>query len=87
MKYRDLMEEFLNMDGHHEFKRLFPNFRITLVCDTVNLDGTRKQAFEGMKKSGELVHITWKVFLLKTRQMHKSFLDEAERLKRLDSEE
>jgi hypothetical protein len=87
VKYRDLMEEFLGMDGHEEFKRLFPNFRITLVCDTVKLDGTRKQAFEGMKKSGELTHITWKVFLLKTRQMHKSFLDEAERLKRIDSEE
>jgi Histidine kinase-, DNA gyrase B-, and HSP90-like ATPase len=87
VKYRDLMEEFLEMAGHEEFKRLFPNFRITLVCDTVKLDGTRKQAFEGMKKSGELTHITWKVFLLKTRQMHKSFLDEAERLKRIDSEE
>jgi hypothetical protein len=81
VKYRDLMDEFLNMDGHAEFKRHFPNFRITLVCDTVKLDGTRRAAFEGMKKEGQLLHITWKAFLLKTRQMHKSFLDEAERLK------
>ncbi len=81
VKYRDLMDEFLNMDGHGEFKKHFSNFRITLVCDTVTLDGTRRAAFEGMKKEGQLLHITWKVFLLKTRQMHKSFLDEAERLK------
>lgn len=84
VKYRDLMHEFLNMSGHEDFKRLFPEFRITLVCDGLKLDGTRRAAFEGMKKDGpgKLTHITWKVFLLRTRQMHKSFLDEAERLKR-----
>jgi len=82
VKYRDLMDEFLNLAGHEEFKRLFPEFRITLVCDGLKLDGTRRQAFEGMKKAGQLTHITWKVFLLRTRQMHKSFLDEAERLKK-----
>jgi hypothetical protein len=82
VKYRDLMDEFLNMAGHEEFKRLFPEFRITLVCDAVKLDGTRRAAFEGMKKAGQLTHITWKVFLLRTRQMHKSFLDEADRLKK-----
>jgi len=82
VKYRDLMEEFLNMAGHEDFKRLFPEFRITLVCDAVKLDGTRRAAFEGMKKAGQLTHITWKVFLLRTRQMHKSFLDEADRLKK-----
>jgi len=85
VKYRDLMDEFLNMDGHEEFKRLFPQFRITLVCDTVKLDGTSRQAVEGMKASGQLLHITWKAFLLRTRQMHKSFLDEAERLKKEES--
>jgi Histidine kinase-, DNA gyrase B-, and HSP90-like ATPase len=87
VKYRDLMEEFLNMAGHEEFKKLFPEFRITLVCDGINLDGTRRAVFEGMKKAGQLTHITWKVFLLRTRQMHKSFLDEAERLKKEDREE
>jgi hypothetical protein len=82
VKYRDLMDEFLNLSGHEQFKTLFPNFRITLVCDTVKLDGTHRQAFEGMKANGQLQHITWKAFLLRTRQMHKSFLDEADRLKR-----
>jgi hypothetical protein len=82
VKYRDLMDEFLNMPGHEEFKKYFPDFRITLVCDTVKLDGTRRAALEGMKKEGRLLHITWKTFLLRTRQMHKSFLDEADRLKK-----
>jgi hypothetical protein len=82
VKYRDLMDEFLNMDGQKEFKKHFPDFRITVVCDTVKLDGTRRQAFEGMKASGQLQHITWKSFLLRTRQTHRSFLDEAERLKK-----
>lgn len=87
VKYRDLMEDFINMDGHKEFKMLFPQFRITLVCDTVNLNGTRRAAFEGMKKNEQLTHITWRVLLLKTRQMHKSFLDEAERLKKQGRED
>lgn len=82
VKYRDLMDEFLNLTGHEDFKRLFPNFRITLVCDAVGLDGTHRQAFKGMIDSGQLQHITWKTFLLRTRQMHKSFLDEADRLKK-----
>jgi hypothetical protein len=82
VKYRDLMDEFLTMPGHEEFKKLFPEFRITLVCDAVNVDGTRRAALEGMKKESRLTHITWKAFLLRTRQMHKSFLDEAERLKK-----
>jgi len=82
VKYRDLMDEFLNLEGHKEFKKFFPDFQITLVCDGFSLDGTHKAAFEGMKNAGQLIHITWRAFLLKTRQMHKSFLDEAERLKK-----
>ncbi|MEK7996970.1 MAG: ATP-binding protein [Planctomycetota bacterium] len=81
VKYRDLMDEFLNTEGNKEFKRQFSDFRITVVCDGLKLDGTRRQALEGMKANGQLQHITWRSFLLRTREMHKSFLDEAERLK------
>ena len=86
-KYRDLMREFINAEGHQEFKALFPELHLTLVCDGLNLSPTYKTAFQGMKTSRELTHITWKVFLLRTRQMHKSFLDEADRLKKEVSEE
>jgi hypothetical protein len=84
IKYRNLMKEFLQMDGHDEFRKLFPEFRITLVCDGLKLDGTHQAAFDGIKKDseGQLTHVTWKAFLLKTRKMHKSFLDEADRLKK-----
>jgi hypothetical protein len=80
--YRDLMEEFLNKPGNEDFKRQFPHFKITVVCDGLKLGGTSRQAFEGMKTKGQLEHITWTVFLLRTQQMHKSFLAEAERLKK-----
>ena len=82
VKYSDLMEKFLNQEGNEVFKKTFPNFRITLVCDSVKLDGTHRKAFDGMKTNGLLTHITWNTFLLETRLMHKSFLHEAERLKR-----
>jgi Histidine kinase-, DNA gyrase B-, and HSP90-like ATPase len=82
VKYRDLMRAFLNEEGNEEFLRLFRTYQIILVCDHVSLDGTHGAALAGMKTSRELVHITWKAFLLKTRQMHKSFLDEADRLKK-----
>lgn len=81
VKYRDLMREFLNAEGQKEFKHLFRDFHITLVCDGTNLGSTHRTAFDGMVEAKQLTHITWKVFLLRTRQMHKSFLDEAERLK------
>lgn len=87
VKYRDLMDEFLNLSGHEAFKQVFPRFEITVVCDGFSLDGTHRQAFEGMKNAGQLTHITWRTFLLRTRQMHKSFLDEADRQKREASEE
>ncbi len=85
VKYCDLMDEFLNAPGQENFKRFFPDFKITLVCDGTKLDGTHSRAFNGMKKDEKLVHITWGVFLFNTRQMHKSFLDEAERLRRESS--
>lgn len=80
--YRDLMREFLNSPGNDEFRRLFPNCHITLVCDALKLNGVHSQAFGSLKKDGELTHVTWKVFLLRTRKMHQAFLNEAERQRR-----
>jgi hypothetical protein len=80
--YHDVMEEFLNKKGHEEFLKLFNNFHITLVCDGLSLTGAQKGAFNGMNASGRLSHITWTVFLMRTRKMHEEFLKEAERQKR-----
>jgi hypothetical protein len=79
--YVDLMDDFLSLEGHEEFKRLFPDFHVTLVCDNIKLKSVHKTAFEGLKKDGRLTHITWRTFLLRTRKMHESFLNEAERQK------
>lgn len=81
MKYRDLMAEFLDTKGHEEFKTLFPRFHITLVCDGLKLTSVYKQAFDSLTKDGVLTYITWKTFLLRTRKMHESFLQEAQRQK------
>jgi len=84
-KYAELMEEFLNLQGNHEFKEKFPRFRITLVCDGLGLSGSQKRAFDGMRKDLILEHITWTGFLLRTKQMHEAFLKEAERQRKLAS--
>ncbi|MCY2953158.1 MAG: ATP-binding protein [Planctomycetota bacterium] len=77
--YVELMEEFLSMPGHEEFKAMFPDFHVTLVCDDLNLKGVYKTAFEGLKNQRRLTYITWSTFLLRTRRMHEEFLKEAER--------
>lgn len=82
-KYYELMRDFLNAPGNEEFKRKFPNFHITLVCDHLNLSGVHRSAFDGLQNEGKLKHITWSVFLLRTRLMHQDFLNEAKRQKTL----
>lgn len=80
--YVELMDEFLDAQGNDEFRELFPEFHVTLVCDGIKLTGVHKTAFEGLKNQKKLIHINWKTFLLRTRKMHESFLNEAERQKR-----
>ena len=79
MKYVNLMSDFLDEPGNKEFKKLFPAFHVTLVCDKIALRGVHKEAFQGLKDRGRLTHITWATFLLRTRKMHEAFLAEAER--------
>lgn len=81
--YVELMEEFLQQPGNQEFRKIFSEFHVTLVCDKVALTGVHKTAFDGMKASETLTHITWTTFLLRTRKMHEAFLTEAERQKRV----
>jgi len=77
--YVTLMREFLEAPGNQEFKRLFPEFHVTLVCDKITLKGVHKTALDGLKHDKLLTHITWQIFLLRTRKMHEAFLREAER--------
>lgn len=83
VKYYDLMEKFLSEPGNAEFKALFPNYHITLVCDGLALTGSAKAAFDGYKARRALTHVNWKTFLLRTRRAHEEFLNEAERQRKL----
>jgi hypothetical protein len=77
--YHNEMEAFLHKKGHEEFLNVFDTFHITLVCDDLALKGSQKIAFEGLQANGRLTHVTWTVFLKRTRKMHEAFLKEAER--------
>ncbi len=77
--YHNEMQAFLKKKGHEEFLKVFEDFHITLVCDDLALKGSQQIAFEGLHNNGRLTHVTWTVFLKRTRGMHEAFLNEAER--------
>lgn len=81
--YRNLMQEFLAAEKNKEFVKLFPDFHITLVCDGIKLKPAYQEGFRSLIKEKQLTHISWEVFLLKTRKMHQSFLDEAAKMQRI----
>ena len=76
--YHDCMESFLQQNA--EFKKRIQDFHITLVCDDVALSGSQNAALRYMTK---LTRLTWRDFLLRTETVHKDFLAEAGRQKRL----
>ncbi len=81
--YIDTMGKFLDLPGHKEFRDIFKRFFVTLVCDEVGLTGAQKRAFESYQQDGMVEHITWTNFLRRTQHMHKDFLEEANRQKKL----
>lgn len=80
--YMEIMVDFFNIPGNAEFKKEFPDFHLTLVCDKIGLTGVYKTAFVSFIGKGDMDHITWTAFLLRTRKMHEEFLNEAEKQKR-----
>lgn len=81
--YIDAMDKFLKLPGHEEFVAIFKRFFVTLVCDGIGLTGAQKIAFDAQCRAGTVEHITWTNFLRRTQHMHKEFLEEANRQKRL----
>lgn len=77
--YVELMTEFLADPKHKTFTELFSDFHVTLVCDGLSVKGSQKHALDGFIKTGRLEHLDWRTFLLRTRQMHEQFLQEADR--------
>lgn len=72
-KYIELAREYL--DKNKEYREHFSGVHATLICDDVNLKGTFKHSYESLLKEKNLQHITWKDFLLTTKQEHEAFLD------------
>lgn len=75
--YMRTFGEFLADPAHAEFQRQFHDFHLTLVCDGLNLTGVHESAFQRYTNEKKLTHIDWASFLLRTRQMHEEFLNEA----------
>lgn len=79
--YFDQLKDFFENPKHTDFLSIASSYHITIVCDGDKLKGSAKKAYEAYKKEGLLTVIDWSSFLLRTKQTHQIFLDEAERLK------
>ena len=79
--YFDQLEDFFKNPKHELFLSIASSYHITIVCDGDKLKGSAKKAYESYKKENLLTVIDWSSFLLRTKQTHQTFLDEAERLK------
>lgn len=77
--YYQNMEAFLSDPAHDEFRKHFPEFHVTVVCDGLGLTDTQRAAFDGYLDTGKLTHLDWAAFLLKTEHVHQDFLREAQR--------
>ena len=82
VRYYDNMEEFLN-SNREKIAKPYSDFHITLVCDGVRLSGDQNAAYNGYVKDGKLTRVTWRTFLLRTKEVHRDFLEDAARQKRL----
>ncbi len=80
--YHNVMEQFLADPANSAFLDIFRSFHITLVCDRLSLRGAQKVSLEKYLSDAELTHINWATFLLRTEQMHRDFLAEADRQRR-----
>lgn len=81
--YIDQMEAFLNDDGNKQFRDIYNDFNITLVCDRQKLSGSHLNSYKAYVEKKKLNHITWDSFVGRTKNMHGEFLEEAERQKRI----
>jgi hypothetical protein len=82
--YHQTLTDFLEDPGNNEFKKAYPEFRITLVADGVKLTGSERVAYNSLEKEKKiLVRMSWSAFLLNTKKMHEAFLKEAERQKQI----
>jgi hypothetical protein len=73
--YISCMTKFLNMPEHKDFKSLFYDFHVTLVCDKLSLGRLAQNTFDLHQQNQVLDCIDWITFILRTRRAHESFLE------------
>ena len=83
--YYQNMESFLKDPVHAEFRKLFPDFHVTIVCDEIALSDTAIAAFDGYVARNRLTLMDWTAFLLKSERVHEDFLKEAHRQRTVGS--
>lgn len=86
INYVQIMDEFLGDRAHEEFRQFFDKFHVTLVCENKNLTGAQAEAFKLYETKGTLTWINWNIFLLRTKNAHQAFLEEAERQREYGTE-
>ena len=82
ISYKDHMDAFLFDLKHKKFRDSFSKFHITLICDDLALTGAQRTSYNSYISDGIMTHMDWSSFLLKTRQMHRDFLEEADKQKK-----
>ena len=85
IKYYVNMRVFFSDPANAEFGHQFHSPHVTLVCDNLGLTDTPREALKGLIETGNLTHLNWAAFLLKTERVHQDFLAEAKRQQRADS--
>ena len=83
VSYYRCMESFLDEPGNRGFREQFDDFHITVICDKLGLNDVHEVAFAKFQDDKRLTHLDWTSFLLRTESLHRDFLEEAGRQRRL----
>lgn len=83
VSYHRCMESFLDEPGNRGFRGQFDDFHITVICDKLGLKDVHEVAFAKFLDDKRLTHLDWTGFLLRTESLHRDFLEEAGRQRRL----
>ena len=78
-QYRNIVRKLIQETSEPNGASPFNDLHITVVCDGMGLTGAHAIAFDSLRSRGELTHITWEAFLVRTGRAYEQFLAEAER--------
>ena len=78
-QYRNIVRKLIQETSEPNGASPFNDLHITVVCDGMGLTGAHAIAFDSLRSRGELTHITWEAFLVRTGRAYEQFLEEAAR--------